>query len=159
VTGIARASARFVSCIEGLFRRPADLDPAPVPAPKRAAARRHPAPPMPAAVALAAAPSTAAPRAGLSLAVLALLIAADWAWTLAHLARGIEEANPLLAAAFSAGGVLGFSAAKLGVSAAGLAVLVSFRDRWLARMAVRAGIACFVAVLAVHAATEIALRA
>ena len=37
----------------------------------------------------------------------------DWAWTLAHLSRGIEEANPLLAMALESGGVIGFSLVKL----------------------------------------------
>lgn len=90
----------------------------------------------------------------IAIAVLAALCVADWAWTVAHLMRGVAEANPLLAWTYEHGGLIGFSVAKLGSLGAALLVLIRFRDQAMTRRLVPIAIAVYGGVLAVHVATE-----
>ena len=88
---------------------------------------------------------------------LLLLTVIDWAWTQAHLSRGVEEVNPLMAWAWAHGGPLGFAALKLGVTALGVAFLLRHaRFRWTTRLMPFA-VVTYTLLLGVHAATEIAL--
>ena len=87
--------------------------------------------------------------------LLGALCVADWAWTLLHLARGIPEANPLLAVVFEAGGAIGFSIAKLGSAGLALPVLAWQRDHPFVRRLVPVAILAYGLVLGVHALVEI----
>ena len=85
---------------------------------------------------------------------LLLLTATDWLWTWAHLVRGVEEANPLMAWAWRAGGATGFAALKLGVTLPGVALLLLHaRFRWTRRL-LPIALAIYSALLLVHAVTE-----
>ncbi len=78
----------------------------------------------------------------------------DWAWTLLHLRRGVEEANPLLAAVLETGGVAAFSAVKLGVTLlAGLFLLGHSRFRWT-RALLPVALVIYAALLLVHLGVE-----
>ncbi|MFO1054445.1 MAG: DUF5658 family protein [Planctomycetota bacterium] len=90
---------------------------------------------------------------------LLLLTAIDWAWTWAHLTRGVQEANPVMAWAWREGGALGFSTLKLGVTVPGVLVLLlhsRFRyTKWL----LPAVLAIYAALMIVHALTESSIPA
>jgi hypothetical protein len=83
----------------------------------------------------------------------------DWVWTLAHVSRGIEEANPLLALALQGGGVVGFSLVKLAATLVPIAILALHVRFRVARALLPVAIAVYVVVLAVHVATQVAASA
>jgi hypothetical protein len=88
---------------------------------------------------------------------LVALAAVDCAWTLAHLARGVEEANPVLAWIWRHSGTLGFTAAKMVATvAAALVLLLHARFRWTRRL-LPIALGVYVLLLAVHALTEFEL--
>src|SRR5262249_8539328 len=92
------------------------------------------------------------------LGLLALTIV-DCVWTWAHLARGVDEANPVLAWAWWRFGLVGFTALKLGVTLGGVFVLLLHaRFRWTRRLLPLA-LVVYALVLGVHALTEFALAA
>lgn len=93
----------------------------------------------------------------LSVGTLLLLAVVDWWWTLAHLARGVEEANPLLRGALAAGGAPAFTAAKIGITLVVGAFLFRHVRFRLTRVLLPAAIAVYAAVLVVHGLTEAAL--
>ena len=72
-----------------------------------------------------------------------------------HLTRGIEEANPWMRWAFEAGGLIGFSAAKLGVTCAAGAFLLYHRRERLLRQLLPVALAVYTGVMGVHVATEL----
>ena len=90
----------------------------------------------------------------LVLGLLALALV-DWAWTLAHLARGVEEANPLLALAVQRGGVVGFSLVKLAATFAPIAVLALHLRFRVARALLPVALAVYGSVLAVHVVAQL----
>jgi hypothetical protein len=78
----------------------------------------------------------------------------DWAWTLLHLSRGVDEANPALAAVLAVGGVAAFTAVKLGVTLlAGVFLLLHSRFRW-ARALLPVALVIYLALLMVHLGVE-----
>ena len=90
--------------------------------------------------------------------VLALLLLGivDWAWTLAHLSRGVEEANPILRWTLENGGVPAFSIAKVGIAAlAGGFLLLHVRFQWVRRLLPFA-LAVYVGVIGIHVLTQVA---
>ena len=89
------------------------------------------------------------------LLVLLALAVLDWLWTLRHLGRGIEEANPWLRWTFEQGGAVGFSMAKLGITAlVGSFLLLHLRFR-LVRKLLPVALAVYVAVLGAHVLAEL----
>ena len=78
--------------------------------------------------------------------------------TLAHLQRGVEEANPLMAWAWSTGGALGCAATKAAASLGALTFLllhVRFRlTRWL----LPAAVGIYALLMGVHLLAELAVR-
>lgn len=93
----------------------------------------------------------------LAIAIVALGLI-DAAWTLAHLGRGVPEANPLMAWAWESGGTLGFVTLKLGVTALAAGFLLLHSRFRLTRALLPLTVAAYVALLGVHAATELAVR-
>lgn len=79
----------------------------------------------------------------------------DWAWTLAHLSRGVEEANPLMAMALDLAGVVGFSAVKLVATLVPMAILALHVRFRVARALLPVALAAYVGVLALHVATQV----
>jgi len=92
--------------------------------------------------------------------VVALLVLAlvDGAWTLAHLGRGVSEANPLMAWAWSTGGSAGFAALKVGVTVSAVLFLLLHARFRLTRALLPVAIAGYAALMGVHFATELAVR-
>lgn len=90
----------------------------------------------------------------------ALLVLAgiDGAWTLAHLGRGVEEANPLMAWTWEAGGAPGFAAAKAGATLFATVLLLRHARFRLTRRLLPLAVFVYAALLLVHAATEAAVR-
>jgi hypothetical protein len=93
----------------------------------------------------------------LVLAMLALA-AIDAVWTLAHLRRGVEEANPLMAWAWTAGGALGFAVTKAAATLAALAFLLLHARFRLTRWLLPAAVAIYALLMGVHLLTELAVR-
>ena len=90
---------------------------------------------------------------------LVALTLADCGWTWAHLARGVEEVNPVLAWAWRRFGLFGFAALKVGVTLGGVFVLLLHaRFRWTRRL-LPVALGLYALVLGVHALTEFALAA
>ncbi len=98
-------------------------------------------------------------RTWIPIAGLAALCFVDWAWTVAHLLRGVEEANPVLAWAFESGGLSLFTACKFGLNVPALAVLAWQREHRLVRRIVPVAVLAHGLVLGAHVATEAMLRA
>lgn len=82
----------------------------------------------------------------------------DGAWTLLHLARGVDEANPVMAWFLSAGGPLGFAAAKFGVTLVASAFLLLHARFRAARRLMPWVVAIYAGLVVVHAATEWSLQ-
>ncbi len=76
----------------------------------------------------------------------------DWLWTLRHLSRGIEEANPILAWALAAGGTTWFSITKLGVSVLGCGFLLLHARFRYTRILLPSALAAYACVMVIHAA-------
>lgn len=90
---------------------------------------------------------------------LVALTAIDWAWTLLHLARGVEEANPLMAWAWNHGGAAGFTTLKLGITAIGAVLLLLHARYRITRRLLPLVLAIYTLLLVIHVATESALPA
>ncbi len=90
--------------------------------------------------------------------ILALLAMAmiDWLWTLRHLSRGIEEANPIMAWTLAAGGTTGFTLVKLGVSVLGCGFLLLHARFRCTRLLLPIALTAYACVMAIHVLTEIA---
>lgn len=90
------------------------------------------------------------------LGLLALTLT-DWLWTWAHLTRGVEEANPLMRWAFVEGGILGFSALKVGTTLLAVFVLLLHARFRVTRRLLPLAFLVYAVLLGVHAATEFAI--
>jgi len=84
--------------------------------------------------------------------ILALLAMAtmDWVWTLRHLSRGIEEANPIMAWTLAVGGATGFSITKLSISVLGCGFLMLHARFRYTRMLLPIPLVAYVGVMAFH---------
>ena len=74
----------------------------------------------------------------------------DWLWTLRHLSRGIEEANPILAWTLAAGGTTGFSITKLGISVFGCGFLLLHTRFRYTRILLPIALGAYACVIAIH---------
>jgi hypothetical protein len=83
----------------------------------------------------------------------------DGVWTLLHLERGVEEANPLMAWFLEVGGNPAFAAAKFGVTVVAAGFLLLHARFRTARRLMPWVVAVYTALVIVHAATEWSLRA
>lgn len=101
-------------------------------------------------------PST---REWLLFAAILGLASVDGVWTLLHIERGVEEANPLMAWFLEAGGNTGFAAAKFGVTVTASAFLLLHARFRAARRLMPWVAGIYAALVVVHAATEWSLRA
>lgn len=82
----------------------------------------------------------------------------DGVWTLLHLERGVEEANPVMAWFLWLGGPLGFAAAKFGVTLVASAFLLLHVRFRAARRLMPWIAAIYAALMVIHAATEWSLQ-
>jgi hypothetical protein len=87
------------------------------------------------------------------------LASLDGIWTLLHLERGVEEANPLMAWFLEVGGSPAFAAAKFGVTIVAAAFLLLHARFRAARRLMPWVVVIYAALVLVHAATEWSLRA
>jgi len=85
--------------------------------------------------------------------ILALLAMAtmDWLWTLRHLSRGIEEANPILAWTLAVGGTTGFSITKLSISVLGCGFLLLHARFRYTRILLPIPLVAYAGVMTLHA--------
>ena len=74
----------------------------------------------------------------------------DWLWTLYHLSRGIEEANPILAWTLAAGGTTAFSITKLGISIFGCGFLMLHARFRYTRILLPIALAVYAGVIVIH---------
>jgi hypothetical protein len=82
----------------------------------------------------------------------------DGGWTLLHLDRGVEEANPLMAWFLEIGGTAGFAIAKFGVTITAASFLLLHARFRAARRLMPWVAGIYAALVLVHAATEWTLR-
>ncbi len=87
------------------------------------------------------------------------LASLDGIWTLLHLERGVEEANPLMAWFLEVGGSPAFAAAKFGLTIVAAAFLLLHARFRAARRLMPWVVVIYAALVLVHAATEWSLRA
>ena len=85
--------------------------------------------------------------------ILALLTMAtmDWLWTLRHLSRGIEEANPILAWILAVGGTTEFSITKLSISVLGCGFLLLHARFRYTRILLPIPLVAYAGVMTLHA--------
>ncbi len=85
--------------------------------------------------------------------ILALLAMAtmDWLWTLRHLSRGIEEANPILAWTLAASGTIGFSITKVVISVLGCGFLLLHARFRYTRILLPIPLVAYAGVMTLHA--------
>ena len=74
----------------------------------------------------------------------------DWLWTLRHLSRGIEEANPILAWTLAAGGTAAFSITKVSISVLGCGFLLLHARFRYTRVLLPVALAAYAYVMAIH---------
>lgn len=89
--------------------------------------------------------------------IVALLAMAtvDWLWTLRHLSRGLEEANPILAWTLATGGTTEFSITKLGISVLGCGFLLLHARFRYTRILLPIPLAAYAGVMTLHMLMEI----
>lgn len=94
----------------------------------------------------------------LSILGMLTLTVIDWAWTWAHLRRGVGEANPIMAWAYESGGIAAFTALKLGITGLCVFFLLLHARFRRTRSLLPIVLGIYLILMLVHAATELAVR-
>jgi hypothetical protein len=98
------------------------------------------------------------PRELLMVTAMLILAVVDGVWTLAHLRRGVEEANPALRWAWEQGGPIGFSIVKFSITALATFFLLLHSRVRATRLLLPIAVFGYTALMAIHIATEISVR-